>query len=78
MIEGGFKCAKCASPMAKGFVADHGNKSAIFTTMWFDGEPQEASLFGIKGDNISADRSKQKMVRGLRCTRCGYLELYAV
>ena len=78
MSDAAYKCVKCGSGTAKGFVADHGSDSAIFTTMWFDGQPEQASLFGIKGANISADRSKQKAVRGLRCTRCGFLELYAV
>ena len=78
MSEGGFTCVKCGSPMVKGFAADHGDGSSVFQTMWFDGEPTQAKLFGITGDNIKVDRSQKKNVRGLRCTRCGYLELYAV
>lgn len=64
--------------MIKGYAADHGNNSAVFSTMWFDGEPVNASLLGITGDNIKVERSQKKAVRGLRCTKCGYLELYAV
>jgi hypothetical protein len=64
--------------MVKGFAADHGNNGSVFQTLWFDGEPVQASLLGIKGDNLKVDRSQQRTVRGLRCSRCGYLELYAV
>ncbi|MBV9217726.1 MAG: hypothetical protein JO053_16285 [Acidobacteria bacterium] len=73
-----FTCVKCNGPMVKGFVADHGNKSAIFKTLWFDGDAEQASIWGIQGDNISVDRSKQRVIRGIRCKQCGYLELYAV
>jgi hypothetical protein len=64
--------------MVKGFAADHGDNSSVFQTMWFDGEPAQAKFLGITGDNIKVGRSHKKVVRGLRCTQCGYLELYAV
>ena len=73
-----YSCTKCSSPMAKGFAADHGDGSSIFQSMWFDGEPAKKKLWGITGDNLEVDRATQKTIRGLRCTRCGYLELYAV
>jgi DNA-directed RNA polymerase subunit RPC12/RpoP len=78
MSGGAYKCVKCGSEMVKGYAADHGNNSAVFKTMWFDGEPEQAKLLGLTGDNIKVDRSQRKAVRGLRCTGCGYLELYAV
>ena len=78
MSEGGFACVKCGSPMTRGFAADHGDGSSIFQSMWFDGEPAKKNLFGFTGDNLEVDRSQAKTIRGLRCTRCGYLDLYAV
>jgi predicted nucleic-acid-binding Zn-ribbon protein len=78
MGDAAYSCVKCGSQMVKGYAADHGNNSSVFGTMWFDGEPEQAKLFGLTGDNLTVDRSQKKTVRGLRCTRCGYLELYAV
>jgi hypothetical protein len=63
--------------MVKGYSADQGDHH-IFQTKWFDGEPVHASLLGIQGNNLKVDRSRGMTIRGLRCSGCGYLELYAV
>ncbi len=63
--------------MVKGFAADKSELYFVKLT-WIDGEPQHASLLGIKGDNVNIRDAERRTVRGLRCVRCGYLELYAV
>lgn len=78
MSENQFFCAKCGGNMIRGFAADKGNNSAVFNTMWIDGEPVNAQLFGIVGDNLRLGNSARRIIRGLRCEKCGYLELYAV
>jgi len=55
--------------MVKGFAADKADHYYM-KLVWIDGEPKQASLLGIQGDNID--------IRGLRCEKCGFLELYAV
>jgi hypothetical protein len=59
-------------------VADKGDLVTIYHTNWYDGDPVNVSLLGIKGENLKVDRSNQMTIRGVRCTSCGYLELYAV
>ena len=73
-----FKWVKCGELMVKGFAGDKGDSQMLFTMDWVDGEPVHAKLLGITGDNVTADRSQLRTVRGLRCLKCGYLELYAV
>ena len=78
MSEQAFSCAKCGAGMIRGFAADKGNNSAVFNTMWIDGEPERATLLGITGDNLAIGNAQRRIIRGLRCERCGFLELYAV
>jgi predicted nucleic-acid-binding Zn-ribbon protein len=78
MADTAYNCVKCGSETVKGFIADKGDLVTIYHTNWYDGEPVNVSLLGIKGDNLKVDRTQQLAVRGLRCKRCGYLELYAV
>lgn len=77
MEESTLQCVKCNATMIKGFAAD---KSAAytFTLKWADGEPTQANLFGLAGSNINVGNTQFRVVRGLRCERCGYLELYAI
>lgn len=63
--------------MVKGFAADK-SEHYFMKLAWIDGEPQHASLLGIKGDNVDIHGSERRVVRGLRCIKCGFLELYAV
>ena len=63
--------------MIKGYAADRGDAN-YFSLKWTDGEPIQAQVFGITGSNIKYPEAPLRTVRGLRCERCGYLELYAV
>lgn len=77
MSEVRFSCGKCGGNMVKGFAADK-SEHYYMKLAWIDGEPQQASLLGIKGDNVDIRGESRRDVRGLRCEKCGYLELYAV
>jgi len=63
--------------MVRGFAADK-SEHYYMTLTWVDGEPDHPSLLGIKGDNVKINNTERSVVRGLRCGKCGYLELYAV
>lgn len=70
-------CSKCGGNMIKGFAADK-SEHYYMKLGWVDGEPENVSLLGIKGDNVKVNDRVRHVVRGLRCEKCGFLELYAV
>lgn len=66
------KCPKCPGSMAEGFVLDE-NHGWRRPSNWVAGAPVRS---WFTGTNL---RGKQKIpVQTWRCTRCGYLESYAV
>ncbi len=77
MIEPQYNCSKCGGGMIKGFAADK-SEQYYMKLSWVDGEPEQVSLLGIKGDNIKIYDRERFDVRGLRCQKCGFLELYAI
>ncbi|HMT08411.1 MAG TPA: hypothetical protein PKA82_10435 [Pyrinomonadaceae bacterium] len=77
MSEFRYDCSKCGGAMVKGYAADRA-EHYFMKLAWVDGEPKQASLLGIKGHNIDVSREQRREVRGLRCEKCGFLELYAV
>ena len=77
MSDGQFTCIKCGGNMVKGFAADR-SEHYYMRLAWVDGEPIQASLLGIQGDNVNINLEERRTVRGLRCEKCGYLDLYAV
>ena len=46
-----YTCSKCGGEMIKGFAADK-SEHYYMKLGWVDGEPENVSLLGIKGDNI--------------------------
>lgn len=72
-----FKCVKCGGEMKRGFVVDQGDNS-YYPTYWVEGEPINASLFGIQGVNLDIGGRKLYLIRSLRCEKCGFTELYSV
>lgn len=77
MSNGQYICSKCGGGMVKGFAADK-SEHYYMKLAWVDGEPVNPTVFGIKGDNVKIADLPRRDVRGLRCEKCGYLELYAV
>jgi predicted nucleic-acid-binding Zn-ribbon protein len=72
-----FTCPKCNGNMIKGFIADRSDIH-FFPMQWIEGEPENATLFGLKGDNLQIHDKKRFVLRSLRCEQCGFAEIYAV
>lgn len=70
-------CSKCGGKMRRGFLADRGDHNT-FVAHWIHGEPVNAEIFGIKGDNVDVRNRNAFPVCSIRCDQCGFLELYAV
>lgn len=64
-------CPKCRAEMEPGFLVDHtyGESSA---SEWVEG-PIEASFW----TGVKLRGRERRRVETLRCTGCGYVELYA-
>jgi hypothetical protein len=59
--------------MERGFVIDHGEGDRGKVSQWVAGAPEPSFWAGVK------TRGKERHhVAAFRCTRCGYLEFYAV
>lgn len=66
-------CPKCRAPMDLGLVLDKGHHNSLNTEEWLEGEAEESFWSGLK------TKGKDRMpVRTYRCSRCGYLESYAL
>jgi hypothetical protein len=58
--------------MAEGFIKDH-TRNSVDTSKWVDGPPEKSFWHGLK------TRGKRQIpMTTYRCSRCGYLESYAV
>ena len=64
-------CPKCNGSMKEGFIVDQGYGQAHVSTFQA-GEPRRSFWTGLK-----QDKANQHAVTTLRCSRCGYLEMYA-
>ena len=67
-------CPECGSPMEVGFLPDvaHGR---VWELGWQRGPAETERFFGIpNGVKLAKERLA---VTALRCTRCGFLRLYA-
>jgi predicted nucleic-acid-binding Zn-ribbon protein len=74
-----FECPKCRSRMEEGFIEEV-TRNAIRAAKWIEGPPEERYLFGLKTTpfiGLNTKGKRQYEVTTYRCTRCGYLELYA-
>lgn len=65
------KCPKCDSSMEEGFILDN-TYGARLQSEWVEGEPDVSRWTGLK-----LKGHEHVPIATLRCTRCGYLELYA-
>ena len=66
------ECPKCRSKMEEGFTLDQ-TRNAVDTSKWVDGPPEKSFWKGLKTRG-----KKQIPVATYRCSKCGYLESYAV
>lgn len=67
------ECLRCKSPMEEGFIVDHGHGNAMQEQQWVEGEVVKSFWRGLQ----TKGRDVHK-VTTYRCTRCGYLESYAL
>ena len=77
MTSGEYNCVKCGGGLVKGFAADR-SQGSYLQARWVDGEPVNNTFFGIRGTDVVVDADLVLTIQGLRCSSCGYLELYAV
>jgi hypothetical protein len=59
--------------MEPGFIVDKAHANALSLAEWVEGEPERSFWTGLKTKG-----HEKYFVRTYRCTRCGYLESYAV
>jgi hypothetical protein len=67
-------CTKCNGSMEEGFIPDLGDKSVLQTSDWYEGLPERPRWFG----RLKTSGKRRFLVRSYRCTRCGYIESYAI
>ncbi|MCD4687195.1 MAG: PF20097 family protein [Anaerolineae bacterium] len=64
-------CPKCEAAMERGYLLDEGTNGRVLPARWEAGFPtQRMNWFG------RLNRAG-KTITAYRCTKCGYLELYA-
>ncbi len=66
-------CPKCQAPMSPGFVVDQGDYSITTVSTWQSGAPRKSFWSGV-----NQSEPDQIEITTWRCTRCGYLESYAL
>ena len=62
--------------MEQGWILDSGHSSS-FQSAWVEGDPKSSTLGFLTGGK-SARGKKRRAIDSFRCTKCGYLELYAI
>ena len=65
------ECPKCRSKMEEGFIEEV-TRNSVQAAKWIEGAPEKGFLLGLKTKG-----KRQHEIETYRCTRCGYLELYA-
>jgi len=70
------KCPECSAAMEEGFIPDYSH-AQILQLAWQRGPAEPSKFLGMsKGIKVHAEN--QLKVTAKRCTRCGYLKLYAL
>lgn len=65
-------CAKCGGATVEGYIPDAGHAGRMALPRWFTGVPAKSFWYGLK-----IDQSQGLPITAQRCSRCGFLELYA-
>ena len=66
------ECPKCQRKMEPGHIPDMGH-GIILQSSWTQGPPERRRYLG----GIKYNKKAQVPIIAYRCTRCGYVELYA-
>lgn len=72
-MPGSKECVRCGGVMEQGFLMDRGTHSVARVAQWVEGEPEMGFWFGLNTKGREA-----YPVTSRRCTRCGWLEMYAL
>jgi hypothetical protein len=70
-------CPECGAVMEEGFIPDH-SYAQVLQLVWQRGEPEPLKFFGMSSGSIGLRKEDDLNVTAKRCTRCGYLKLYAL
>lgn len=66
------KCGKCGGAMREGFLLDRAH-NAVRVGQWAEGAPEYWFL------RVLRMRGRRRLpIRSFRCTKCGFLESYAL
>jgi len=67
------ECPKCRTAMDPGIMLDRGDHNYLNTVEWLEGKAEKSFWTGLK------TKGKERLpVQTWRCSRCGYLESYAI
>jgi len=66
-------CPKCSGTVGEGFLLDQ-NYQTLRQSLWISGAPEAG---GLLGQSVKISGKEIYAVRSLRCTACGFLEVYA-
>ena len=69
-------CSECGSAMEDGFIPDLAH-TQIAQLAWYSGIPEQARFLGMKGYGVKIDMKEMVKITARRCTKCGFLKLYA-
>jgi hypothetical protein len=68
-------CPECGAAMEEGFIPDMAH-AAVMQLTWQRGAPEVAKFLGLK-NGVKLKQSECVNITARRCTKCGFLKLYA-
>ena len=72
MSDSKYRCPKCEGVMEEGYILDNTHGGRV-QACWIQGQPVKSIWTGLR-----LKGADQRPVRTYRCTRCGFLESYAL
>ena len=71
-------CRHCATDMELGLMLDRGGRTGYVRSVWQAGLPERMKFLGMKTGTLKIDLKHALATITYRCTKCGYLESYAI
>jgi len=69
-------CVACgSSDIRRGFIPDAGDMMSNVVMAWYEGDPEQMRMLGMKTDNVKSDSPREPVV-AYKCASCGFLHLY--
>jgi ribosomal protein S27AE len=69
-------CPECGSVMEEGFIPDF-RPGQFRQLAWQRGTPVDRKLLGLFDNGVKVDFEQLVNITARRCTKCGFLKLYA-